>query len=426
MRLIGLVVIAGFALPTAAHASSVSVYVPPCGLEQSKYAACFPDEARFVADAGEANRLTVTRPTDGELVFKDEGAPLRAGVGCAQVDERTASCKGYAIQSIVTSGDGEDAVTSGFSMVVDAGDGNDVVSAWGSVRGGPGDDTITGGPESDSLQGGTGADHVSGAGGNDMIQPDEDDVGIRDTVDGGDGVDVLSYAGRTTGVTISLQDPASAGDTFAAFESVRGGSGADRLTGDGATNALEGGQGSDVLVGGPGDDHLDGGEGNDQLDGGPGSDRFFTTGRDLVACGDGLDGVGVTGTGSTLGPGCERVGGGTYEGDLNRLVLRLPLPSKRSSLLTVTHLVCFDFPCAVDMRVVVAARKHRGAILGQRLARYRRERSVPKGLALRPSRSGLRLLGRMRGTTARVTFAMNENGERSKVSFLVRLDPPAA
>jgi hypothetical protein len=77
------------------------------------------------------------------------------------------------------------------------------------------------------------------------------------------------------------------------------------------------------------------------------------------------------------------------------------------------------------MRVVVAATKHRGAILGQRLGRYRTDRAVPKSLALRLSPSGLRLLKRMHGTTARITIATNENGERSKLTFLVRLDPPA-
>lgn len=423
-----LVTIGALALPAAAQASSVSVYVPPCDETQSKYAQCYPDEARFVADPGEANRVTVGAASGGRIQFVDEGSVLRAGAGCTQVDEHTAVCKGYGgPASVVSTGDGDDTVVAHMLGTVDAGDGIDVIDAWGNVKGGAGDDTITGGAQADSLQGGLGADHIDGGGGNDTIQPDENDVGIRDTVDGGDGDDILSYAGRAAGVTISLQDPAAAGDTFTGFEGVRGGDGADRLTGDGGANSLEGGKGNDALAGGDGDDRLDGGEGNDRLDGGAGSDRLSTSdGRDAVTCGDGLDAVGVTGTGSTLAAGCELVGEGTYEGDVNRLTLRLPLPSRKSSLLTVSHLICFDFPCAVDMRVVVAAAKHRGAILGQRLGRYSSEGKVPKSLALRLSRSGLRLLKRMHGTMARVTFAMNENGERSKLSFLIRLDPPAA
>jgi hypothetical protein len=65
---------------------------------------------------------------------------------------------------------------------------------------------------------------------------------------------------------------------------VRGGAGADRLTGGGGPDKLLGGPGddhlsgrggADVLSGGPGDDVLVGGSGNDVLRGGPGQDTLI-------------------------------------------------------------------------------------------------------------------------------------------------------
>lgn len=56
------------------------------------------------------------------------------------------------------------------------------------------------------------------------------------------------------------------------IENAVGGSGHDKLTGNGAGNALTGGSGNDTLTGGDGNDALDGGAGNDRLAGGAGDD----------------------------------------------------------------------------------------------------------------------------------------------------------
>lgn len=423
------------ASPGPASAATVSVNRPPCDPLQSKYGQCYPDEARFVAEPGEVNRVTVSRIASPQgfasgqfLRFEDSGAAVHAGGGCHQVDEHTADCEGFAVQSNVSTGDADDTVDIGFSSVVDGGDGNDVIHAPGNVRGGGGGDTLVGGDFGDSLQGGTGSDRIAGGPGNDTIQPDDADVGTRDVVDGGSGPDVLSYENRASAVTISLDDTSSAEDAITGFEGLRGGAGADRLTGDRLANVLEGGEGSDELDGGGGADLVDGGKGGDRLDGGAGNDRLADGGgRDAATCGTGTDAVWFTGAQSTLEPDCERLdsSGWAYDHTLNVARLHVPLASARSSLVRVSNLDCFEFPCAIDLRVVVAAKRHRGAILGQRLGRYRRERGMPNGLALRLSPSGLRLLKRMHGTTARVTLALNENGERAKLSFLIRLDPPA-
>jgi Ca2+-binding RTX toxin-like protein len=76
------------------------------------------------------------------------------------------------------------------------------------------------------------------------------------------------------------------------IEDATGGTGRDRIAGNGAGNTLAGNGdndrlsglgGNDVLTGGAGADRLDGGRGDDTLDGGGGSDTFiFDGGRDRV------------------------------------------------------------------------------------------------------------------------------------------------
>lgn len=56
------------------------------------------------------------------------------------------------------------------------------------------------------------------------------------------------------------------------IENARGGTGADRITGNAEANLLEGGGGRDQLLGGDGDDRLIGGPDGDYLDGGDGRD----------------------------------------------------------------------------------------------------------------------------------------------------------
>jgi subtilisin-like proprotein convertase family protein len=67
------------------------------------------------------------------------------------------------------------------------------------------------------------------------------------------------------------------------IEDATGGSGNDRILGNGADNTLVGGPGADVLYGRSGADVLDGGPGDDRLHGGPGADTFVVSaGTDTV------------------------------------------------------------------------------------------------------------------------------------------------
>lgn len=107
---------------------------------------------------------------------------------------------------------------------------------------------------------------------------------------GGAGDDDVVFGGETA-VTVSLrktgfQETGRGFDRFVGIENLTGGTGNDRLEGNGRGNRLEGGTGDDrlrgggghdVLSGGRGDDRLHGGNGRDQLRGGEGADTFVFT-----------------------------------------------------------------------------------------------------------------------------------------------------
>lgn len=130
-----------------------------------------------------------------------------------------------------------------------------------------GADTLNGTPLADVLSGYAGNDILKGGGG-------------KDVLDGGTGADTALYTDKTAAVTVTLKGATNvkvtvggvAEDTIRNIENVTGGSGADKLTGDGLANVLNGGAGNDTLWGGGGADTLIGGRGNDSLNGNSGSD----------------------------------------------------------------------------------------------------------------------------------------------------------
>ena len=149
-------------------------------------------------------------------------------------------------------------------------------SASETFHGTAGADRIDGGDGNDSLQGGGGADTLIGGAGHDTLAGGE----AGSLLDGGDGFDLVSYAGATSGVTVTLGG-AAGGDTLKGLEGVVGSGFADSLAGDSNANCLYGGGGADTLTGGAGKDTLVGGLGADLLTGGKGADSFV-----LSAIGD--------------------------------------------------------------------------------------------------------------------------------------------
>lgn len=215
-------------------------------------------------------------------------------------------------------------------------EGDDVRGTVENVTGGPGDDSITGSTFDNRLNGGvdpdptvddgdTGDDTLIGGLGDDTLNGFDGDDSLfgeadADTLNGGVGADVLdgglglgdtvTYAGRTSGVSVNQNIPGGDGqggiaegdDVRPTVEQVTGTAFADRLVG-GNTNPsiLNGLRGNDVLNGGNGhNDTVNGGAGNDIINdnggrdsvvGSTGNDTFRTSdrARDLINCGLGRD-----------------------------------------------------------------------------------------------------------------------------------------
>lgn len=215
------------------------------------------------------------------------------------------SAPASAEQNTLYGGDGDDVLTGDsthpqgpdcpfmeLNNTMDGGPGDDTLNAGPGadrLRGGPGNDTIDGGggcdvlggdelehwdtPDAfyegaggDRLLGGEGWDDLYGGPGDDLLDGggdgDELHAGLgADTSVGGAGPDQAGYHRRTAGVVASLSGLAGSGepgenDTIAAdVELLHGGSGNDRLTGNGERNTLVGHGGDDVLdaAGGRGD-----------------------------------------------------------------------------------------------------------------------------------------------------------------------------
>ena len=375
-RITMIVIVLALSLPPAAFAGSAST-----GTVLGA-----PGTLAYIAAPGESNRIALALesapfPSPATFVLRDAGAAVVVGAGCVALDANTVRCQASpGAPIVIDAGDRDDTVSvpsqRSNETFVRGGEGADALTGSGKLSGGPGNDVLTGGddypgPKSDSgppttLAGGPGDDLLRGVGavnlsgdgdgwtsldGSTADGPDRG--GGNDTMIGGNGDAVVSYAGRSAGVRIDLADPQGAQgaagerDRLSAIDDVVGGAGDDVLLGDDARNTLGGGGGDDRLVGrdgwdslaaGSGSDTLEGRAGNDTLDGGPGrdvlrgglgSDRLFALstgdrleggrGGDLflarrarsLSCGSGRDVVAVPR--GTLLDGCERVRVGSAE-----------------------------------------------------------------------------------------------------------------
>ena len=231
-----------------------------------------------------------------------------------------------------------------------------------NVKGTHRDDRLDGDGEANLLKGLDGADIINGKDDSDTIIPNRPAMDINgdgmkqantqttnpndpatsdglDVIDGGDGIDTISYEGESESVTVNLGtivpaieddettedndearishvaaqvsgaqtvgDATTQGNTdritvedigteddpdvVSTIENVTGGFGGDTLTGDARDNTLVGGAGDDTLSGGGGNDTLMGGAGADALTGGAGDDTL-SGGPGTEATLDGMDG----------------------------------------------------------------------------------------------------------------------------------------
>ena len=180
----------------------------------------------------------------------------------------------------VITGTAGDDVISGLAGndTIHGSDGND------QINGGDGDDTLYGDAGDDVLYGGAGNDSLSGGDGNDMLYagPGYSLVG-GPIIDGGAGVDTLSFSQETGGVTVRLYYTGTNASTLN-IENLEGSDYGDALSGNDGPNVISGGGGDDGISGGGGDDILTGGDGNDAFSyyAGGGKDVITDLTDDLV------------------------------------------------------------------------------------------------------------------------------------------------
>ena len=318
------------------------------------------NEVRYVAAPGEANELTADYAADAESVtVTDPGAVITAKGSCRSLSRHSAVCTapdppfpvaGSFLQSVrALLGDRDDrAVTTRTGPNVIGG-----IDAFG----GPGDDVLTGSPTDDVLDGGGGTDVLIGGSGGDTLSDGDVDgaaAGLApntDTLDGGPGLDRISYAQRTRGVVVDLAKRGPAGrrgenDAARGFEWVTGGKGDDRLGGDDGDNDIDGGGGSNQLTGRGGDDFLRNASGR------------------AVSCGDGSDVVTRPRARTRVAPSCET------------LSIRMPRGARADSGATIRPTprsdggnLGFDVACPdldvepADCRAVLRIRTSEGRLL---------------------------------------------------------------
>lgn len=238
---------------------------------------------------------------EGAWIVGEQGLPMSAGDGCALLGPETARCP---------------IASNPAGLFLDGGEGDDLlavepsVPATASARmiGGNGVDTLIGGAGDDSLDGTIGnvwGDAVNGGPGDDALTNGavlDGDGGsdllialpCGETIEGGAGVDSVSFARATLGVEATLGgsagtapydgfgggcptehggQPASRIDS--SIESIEGSPYDDVLRGDGGPNIILGRGGDDEVHGAGGNDFLVGGGGVDSLYGEAGADRLY-------------------------------------------------------------------------------------------------------------------------------------------------------
>ena len=245
--------------------------------------ALVPATAARAAAVGACPATAVTVTVTGA------GAPdtVVAGATDVVVDGTPVTCVGGNPTSILITGDGAANQVSftgseAYPVTANLGAGGDTFTATGTQL-----LTIHGDAGNDILSAGTGT--------GDQIFGDADDDTIRggagdgmDIVDGGTGIDTLTYGGEAsvTGVTIRLGDLVAAGtDDAEGFENAVGSEGGDAIFGSGAVNAINGAGGNDEIHPGATDgvDIVDGAAGTDTI-----SYALEASGGVTIRLGDGV------------------------------------------------------------------------------------------------------------------------------------------
>ncbi|MDD2830166.1 MAG: calcium-binding protein, partial [Sulfuricurvum sp.] len=165
------------------------------------------------------------------------------------------------------------------------GAGIDTIINVENLEGSTFNDTLYGNSSGNIISGNDGNDIIDGMGGNDALYGGNGEdtffsSSSNEYIDGGAGIDTVSYVSATSAVTINLaltvQDTLGSGtDTIINVENLIGSEFNDTLTGDSGNNIITGGAGNDSLSGGAGNDTINGGAGLNTLSGGQGNDTVY-------------------------------------------------------------------------------------------------------------------------------------------------------
>ena len=143
---------------------------------------------------------------------------------------------------------------------------------WGNagddaIYGRDGNDWLIGGAGDDELFGGRGDDRIDGGAGDDIIH----DTSGNSQVDGGDGLDTLSFIYAGEGMRFELgQNTVFGTNTAISYRNI------EVLEDSENGDRINGSAGDDVFVAGKGDDTFGGSQGDDTFFGGADNDTFFT------------------------------------------------------------------------------------------------------------------------------------------------------
>lgn len=292
--------------PTGAlFGSAITVYGGPDNDTFLQGASATPDEVLWGGDGTDtvsyASRNAALTITAGST--KNDGD----GSGSAEDDDIKSDIE------VVTGGQLGDTMsgTNGFAV---------------TFNGGPGDDTLTGADQNDTLNGDAGDDDLMGKDGDDVLSGGADDDTFAeetadngsDTFNGGTGIDVVDYSGRTVGVIVTMDGKAADDGEDGEDDNVKGDvedligtDEVDDITGNALANSITGGLEDDELDGGAGDDvfYQDADDdGDDTIAGG--------LGVDTVDYSDRTDPVHATLDNTTASGKYDDVGLAMVEGDI--------------------------------------------------------------------------------------------------------------
>ena len=255
------------------------------------------DEFQTLAEVN-ANRAALGFGARSEATWAFyEGLKQQLGLTSGLFTDNVSIAYGVVIENAIGGGGNDLIVANDVANVLDGRGGLDTVSyelATTAITVNFATNTWTGAAAPDthiSIEGAIGTDFVDsiiGDGGANFIAGGA----LGDTLNGGGGIDTVSYAGSSAKVTVNLSNNfVTGGDAFkdkiSNFENIDGSAFDDTLTGNSGDNIIDGNAGADSIAGSTGNDTLNGGTGNDLLRGGNGNDVLNGDAGDDTLQGDG-------------------------------------------------------------------------------------------------------------------------------------------